>query len=1295
MKNKNNKGFTLVEVIAVVIILGITLTTAIVGYIKYIRKAKLDYYQKQEDLVTQAGRDYFNDNRGRLPINIGEESCVTLKTLIDYRYISNVLNYDKKPCNQDKSKVCAHKIDLDKYKYVTILSCGEDYNEKTYQDPTINFKIKEANKENDELLNFNSDVTIGLKKNTRFVVQMTIEQKKDESDKTYDLTSYDYVIHEISGGKDTPVLTKKNVLIPSGNTKYTVDIKLNKTGKYYIEAVAFNEKHKNKVEKSGKIELKFDRIVCNGAVEFEGGTTKWTNQDITNTITNVDEYTKYYYLNLVDSDTKEVIERIGEENKEYKIEDRDGITHTITTPENTIKKVHYEAKPYDKNDVNPTCIVKSNDYKIDKVKPVCETRVSNNSEWTKENVEVNINCSDEGSKCRENKKKVVIKDEYIGDYVATVSDKAGNTNTCPPARIRLDKTDPVIRTTSSSENDKIVLQCSDNGDVGGYYFGSSMFPTEIITNEEELKLLKTTGLTKDLLDSGNNYFTCIDKAGNYATKKINLNKVTFYSNLLYNQENFTYRDDNNSIGPFTSAFMKYTLKNGVYTVTATNNDGYGVTTAKVDLVAGKKYIFNCDTDGLWNDGVTKDTVEAFLLLNGAYNNGGTIKINSNKDFEFVAPITGTYSLRLDVNENGKTHKFSNITITEGSNTRIVDYDAKYGTLPTSKRTGHTFSGWTLNIAKTAMFRDEAGVRSADGTVVLATSSTDTVSNYMATTDLIPVKGGVTLYTNIEICGIYSYDALGNSIKRESSYTTTHPISENAAFIRIEIRKDAGNFNYYKNNLILSEFEDTSDIPYINTIIDSSTVNKIDKNHSFYPVYNPYILRVKLHAGYDNPKNYSGQTVNELLENRTYFYTDYAGHNWPSDYFYPYSYKLVRTGYEADKLYHIGSPTSSSTIPVDLVKPYREAIPSVATNLGVLDRLKNGDVTVDLYGGWKLKPVYVYYHVNGGTPSGSYKTKDNFISTDGKYYYYYSFTNDTNLHDVETFGLTRAGYTKVPAKEWCTGGNGTGTCFNENTNYAYSTFKNLATDQGSYYKLIVYANWKLKPVYVYYHVNGGTPGGSFKKIDNFISTDGKYYFYYSFTNDTSLHKIETFGLTRTGYTKVSAKEWCTGGNGTGTCFNENTNYSFSKYRDLATDQGTYYRLIVYANWKQNSTPTTTYYTCKFKVKYCVISPDAYYAWFSWDNGASGGNCITADYNTGHCTVGTVLGKSISNYSGFSTCSRIGSGFQFVGDVSDTTGHCKCQAPTKFYYNYTYNNLGNNLPKDCSYPPGCELVECYKQ
>ena len=65
-------------------------------------------------------------------------------------------------------------------------------------------------------------------------------------------------------------------------------------------------------------------------------------------------------------------------------------------------------------------------------------------------------------------------------------------------------------------------------------------------------------------------------------------------------------------------------------------------------------------------------------------------------------------------------------------------------------------------------------------------------------------GGTTFISNYDVCALYSYDANGNFIRRESEYSTVHTISANAAFVRIEVNLTKGiSFEQYQNSLTLT------------------------------------------------------------------------------------------------------------------------------------------------------------------------------------------------------------------------------------------------------------------------------------------------------------------------------------------------------------------------------------------------------------------------------------------------------------------------------------------------------------
>lgn len=114
----------------------------------------------------------------------------------------------------------------------------------------------------------------------------------------------------------------------------------------------------------------------------------------------------------------------------------------------------------------------------------------------------------------------------------------------------------------------------------------------------------------------------------------------------------------------TGTRMDYSVVDKVITVTAKNDDGYGyIEGARVYLTAGIIYTFSCETTGIWGFEHGSNTVEAYFMKDGSTNES-YFQMKSNKNFTFSPTISGEYWLRLDVNQNGKTHTFSNIRITD-------------------------------------------------------------------------------------------------------------------------------------------------------------------------------------------------------------------------------------------------------------------------------------------------------------------------------------------------------------------------------------------------------------------------------------------------------------------------------------------------------------------------------------------------------------------------------------------------------------------------------------------------------
>ncbi len=77
----NKKGFTLVEVLAAVVILGVIGGVAVPSVTNNLNKGHEDYCESNAETMKNMAREYFNDHRTLMPKEIGDKAEVTAKTL--------------------------------------------------------------------------------------------------------------------------------------------------------------------------------------------------------------------------------------------------------------------------------------------------------------------------------------------------------------------------------------------------------------------------------------------------------------------------------------------------------------------------------------------------------------------------------------------------------------------------------------------------------------------------------------------------------------------------------------------------------------------------------------------------------------------------------------------------------------------------------------------------------------------------------------------------------------------------------------------------------------------------------------------------------------------------------------------------------------------------------------------------------------------------------------------------------------------------------------------------------------
>ena len=120
---KNKKGFSLIELLAVVIILAILLIITIPNVIRYISKGKNSYYISIEKQLNTTGSTYMEDYHSLLPKQVGHLRIISIEELVSNKYIDEIKDENGNKCT---GQVVVEKIKKDSYTYNTCLICGED-----------------------------------------------------------------------------------------------------------------------------------------------------------------------------------------------------------------------------------------------------------------------------------------------------------------------------------------------------------------------------------------------------------------------------------------------------------------------------------------------------------------------------------------------------------------------------------------------------------------------------------------------------------------------------------------------------------------------------------------------------------------------------------------------------------------------------------------------------------------------------------------------------------------------------------------------------------------------------------------------------------------------------------------------------------------------------------------------------------------------------------------------------------------------------------------------------------------
>ena len=144
--NINNKGFTMVELLAAVAILAIISGLAISGVSRILSKAHEEYYKSTEKNLVLAAQSYVQSNKSKLPKIIGKKTKITAKELREANYLkSDLTTYNgKTKCDEEKTYVNVFKYGKSDYSYTAYLTCKPDREAKEQlkdDTPTLDVKF--------------------------------------------------------------------------------------------------------------------------------------------------------------------------------------------------------------------------------------------------------------------------------------------------------------------------------------------------------------------------------------------------------------------------------------------------------------------------------------------------------------------------------------------------------------------------------------------------------------------------------------------------------------------------------------------------------------------------------------------------------------------------------------------------------------------------------------------------------------------------------------------------------------------------------------------------------------------------------------------------------------------------------------------------------------------------------------------------------------------------------------------------------------------------------------------------